>query len=294
MHITTASERISNDSSTKSPNSFMSEDIVYLMPTDGQDNDRIHSQHWALKLALGGNYDAPVKEMLEDGANVLDSGCGPGTWSMEMSETYPQSKFHGIDVAEVFPQQIKPKNCNFKLVDLTAPPLPYADDTFDYIHQRLLFAALGDQHWDSLIPELHRLVKPGGWVEMQETDDVVVNAGPSTHLCMEHIFEIARGRGANTAVGRSLKSRIADAGFVNISERIVDLPLNHGGKIGELFCDDMKQALTTLEAAILQRDPENWGDADIRKKHLDNFDTECTQNKTALRFRIVIGQKPSA
>lgn len=41
-----------------------------------------------------------------------------------------------------------------------------------------------------LIPELHRLLKPGGWVELQETDDMVVNMGPSTHLCMEHsMFE---------------------------------------------------------------------------------------------------------
>lgn len=69
---------------------------------------------------------------------------------MEMSEAYPQSTFHGIDVAEVFPQQIMPKNCTFKLVDLTAPPLSYEDTTFDYIHQRLLFAALGEEHWNNV------------------------------------------------------------------------------------------------------------------------------------------------
>lgn len=40
------------------------------------DNDRIHSQHWLLKLIVGSNFDAPVGDVLENGATVLDSGCG--------------------------------------------------------------------------------------------------------------------------------------------------------------------------------------------------------------------------
>ena len=33
-------------------------------------------QHWIVKLAFSGNYDAPVGEALEEGDIVLDAGCG--------------------------------------------------------------------------------------------------------------------------------------------------------------------------------------------------------------------------
>lgn len=84
--------------------------------------------------------------MLEEGITVLDSGCGPATWAFEMGETYPRSKFHGIDASSVFPENIKPANVEFVIGNI-AKHIPYPDDTFDYIHQRLLFLGLTDNDW---------------------------------------------------------------------------------------------------------------------------------------------------
>lgn len=80
---------------------------------------------------------------------MLDSGCGPATWTFEMGNTYPQSKIYGIDVSRVFPENIIPANVDFVIGNI-AKTLPYPDNTFEYVHQRLLFAGLTDQDWTNV------------------------------------------------------------------------------------------------------------------------------------------------
>lgn len=43
------------------------------------DKDRLHQQHWMIRLAFGSNFDAPVQDALERGIVVLDSACGTYT-----------------------------------------------------------------------------------------------------------------------------------------------------------------------------------------------------------------------
>jgi ubiquinone/menaquinone biosynthesis C-methylase UbiE len=95
------------------------------------------------------NFHAPVTEQLEQGIVVLDSGCGPATWTLEMGEQYPKSKFHGIDISCVFPEHIKPANVKFNVGNI-AKDIPFDDNTFDYIHQRLLLGGLTNDDWESV------------------------------------------------------------------------------------------------------------------------------------------------
>lgn len=87
--------------------------------------------------------------MLERGIKVLDSGCGPATWAFELAERYPLSQFYGVDISCVFPEAIKPANVDFVIANV-AKEIPYPNNTFDYIHQRLLFAALTDKDWENV------------------------------------------------------------------------------------------------------------------------------------------------
>lgn len=36
--------------------------------------------------------------LFEKEVNVLDVGCGPATWLMDLSTEYPNSNFYGIDI----------------------------------------------------------------------------------------------------------------------------------------------------------------------------------------------------
>jgi ubiquinone/menaquinone biosynthesis C-methylase UbiE len=73
--------------------------------------------------------------MLRKGSKILDVGCGPGTWSMEIAGEYPKSTVIGIDMTPLFPREIKPSNCAFYQCNLLNK-LPFEDSSFDYVFMR--------------------------------------------------------------------------------------------------------------------------------------------------------------
>lgn len=71
-----------------------------------------------------------------------------------MAEQHPRSQFHGVDVSCVFPENIKPANVEFVIGNI-AKHIPYPDNTFDYIHQRLLIFGLTNEDWENVIIIFH-------------------------------------------------------------------------------------------------------------------------------------------
>lgn len=66
-----------------------------------------------------------------------------------MGDAYPNSKFIGIDVSALFPENIKPPNVEF-ITGNIAKNIPFDDNTFDYIHQRLVILGLTEKDWQNV------------------------------------------------------------------------------------------------------------------------------------------------
>jgi ubiquinone/menaquinone biosynthesis C-methylase UbiE len=88
----------------------------------------------------------------------------------ELSTVFPRSTFIGIDINEDYPKQVKPKNCHFRKCNVVGDLLPFPDNSIGYIFQRDLNWGLQASDWTSLIQEYHRVLKPGGWIELVEPD----------------------------------------------------------------------------------------------------------------------------
>ncbi len=102
-----------------------------------------------------------------------------------MASGYPKSHFIGIDIAPIFPLEIKPANTKFQKQDVTYR-LPFEDNSFDFIHMRLMLAALHENDWkENVFPELFRVLKPGGYIESHEFDFNIVNQGPCMKLLVD-------------------------------------------------------------------------------------------------------------
>ncbi|KAF7727680.1 hypothetical protein EC973_007235 [Apophysomyces ossiformis] len=114
------------------------------------------------------------------GCEVLDVGCGAGFWSLDMATKYRLSYFTGIDVDKnVLPLNPKPKNVVFQRVDLMELPLPYDDNTFDYIFVRSMMDTVPDEQWDAVLRELVRIMKKGAYIECVEAYENLFDAGPA-------------------------------------------------------------------------------------------------------------------
>jgi len=94
-----------------------------------------------------------------------------GSWSFDMATNYPHVEFIGIDISPIQPSQIKPENFNFIQANLL-DGLPFEDDTFDYVFQRLLVSSVPTDKWPVVIEELIRVLKPGGYLEVSHVESL--------------------------------------------------------------------------------------------------------------------------
>lgn len=145
------------------------------LPNDEPEFNRLNAQHYQIRFAMQSNQMAPVRKELQRGIKVLDAGCGTGIWSVEMAREYPNSNFVGADLLDVFKvsAEIAPPNVQFQIANTLE--LPFEDNSFDYVFQRLQTACFRVNEWPIAIKELVRVTKPGGWVELGKLPPVQIH-----------------------------------------------------------------------------------------------------------------------
>ncbi|CAG8610562.1 11590_t:CDS:2, partial [Ambispora leptoticha] len=184
----------------------------YVLPADIEEDDRIHQQHFALKHICGGNYTAPIQDIIKPGSRILDLGCGPGQWTLEIAQEFPYAQVYGIDISANFPTSIKPLNSHFIVGDVTEG-LPWEDNYFDFVWIRYLFVGIKDADWQNLYREVKRVLKPGGILEHHECDGLTENPGPKLKKILHHINEGLSSHGLSFRLACQLSERITMAGF---------------------------------------------------------------------------------
>ena len=95
-----------------------------------------------------------------------------------MALDYSVSIFVGIDIAPLFPENYPP-NMVFLKCDIM-DGLPFPDNTFDFVRQAFVIICMDWQSWkEKVVKELIRVTKPGGYIEIMDTDDETMNLGIS-------------------------------------------------------------------------------------------------------------------
>ncbi|KAI8583354.1 hypothetical protein K450DRAFT_223226 [Umbelopsis ramanniana AG] len=221
----------------------------YSLPCDEEEQDRMMTLHFLVKHMFNGNFSAPVSHLMNEKRpngekfNVLDVGCGPGTWTLEMATEYPEADFYGMDIAEIYPKTIKPAN-SFFLQDDILTCTQFKDEMFDYIFVRHVYGCFSVVEWDILMKVLLRLLKPGGYVEFREINPMVQDPGPITADIVNTLFitTLRTTRNIDPALAQHLTSIITNAGFADLHHELVKV----GSGWGE--CGDI--ALNNLASAI--------------------------------------------
>jgi ubiquinone/menaquinone biosynthesis C-methylase UbiE len=134
-----------------------------------------------------GNFSSPVTEILKEGAEVLEFRCGPGTWTCEMSSDFKNSMFYAIESVACFPTQ-KPFNVEFIKSNKLDDKIPFQNNSFDFIYVRSAILWYTELQWkEIIIPELIRILKPGGYLEVMEAEMELFGEGPKTPIMTKHI-----------------------------------------------------------------------------------------------------------
>lgn len=261
------------------------ENSYYLLPKDLQEINRLDFQHFLLRRLLGGNYAAPLPQSTR---SILDVGCGTGLWVREMAQQFPRTQIVGLDLELSNVANNHPANCWFVTGNILQG-LSFSSESFDFVHQRLLVAALPAQAWPVVVKELVRVSSPSGWVEMLEIGQSMTNPGPATSRYLEWWTELSKRTDFDTTVVEHLGDMLQDAGLKQVNQQKIKAPAGQwGGHAGTLLATDMIEVLRAMKqryCSILQLAPTLF-DATI-----EALPAEWEEYHTAFHFYLAYGQK---
>ncbi len=125
---------------------------------------------------------------------VLDVGCGPGGWVLDVAFAYPKTHVVGIDVSPIMIEYAHAQawaqglnNAHFQVMDVRER-LAFPDQHFDLINIRLLASVLPTYAWPPLIQACRRLLRPGGILRLTEAENGVTTRATWERiggLCMQ-------------------------------------------------------------------------------------------------------------
>jgi SAM-dependent methyltransferase len=150
-----------------------------LYPESGVEIARLVNLDRMTMKEMGGVFAGLSEADLPLLRNILDLGCGPGRWVLDVAFAYPECEVAGVDArrsmveyawARARSQRLS--NASFGVMDITQP-LDFSDNTFDLINARFLAGVLHSEVWIPLIAECMRILCPGGLLCFVDTDGVV-------------------------------------------------------------------------------------------------------------------------
>lgn len=169
------------------------------------------------------------------GLRALDVGCGPLGWLRVLSRWVgPEGSVVGSEVTETTAdparQTVRAEvlpNVEIVVDDVFATSLP--DHSFDLVHARFVLGPLG--RVDEQLATYRRLVKPGGWLVLEEPDMGAwrYNPGaPANERLSDLMIQAYRRMGRDVTIGRRIRTLLrefSDAPMIRAN--ILALPPGH-------------------------------------------------------------------
>jgi len=121
-------------------------------------------------------------------SSVLDVGCGSGDFIKVLTEVFPEgTKITGIDPFETPLAEARKRfpPADIRFVQTGSEQMSFADSTFDVVSISFALHHLSDI--PKTFAEMKRVVKPGGWLIINEVVSEVQNEAQETHKMLHHL-----------------------------------------------------------------------------------------------------------
>jgi len=168
------------------------EENTYIFDTESAvEMGRLIDQDRMITAAMGG----PLVGLsnLPSQAQILDLGCGPGGWVLDVAYARPTIEVAGVDISQTMVAYANARartqlltNASFGVMDIRQP-LDFSSASFDLVNARFLVGALKREDWAPFIAECTRVLKPGGILRLTEP----VDFGISNSIAFEQLMSLS-------------------------------------------------------------------------------------------------------
>jgi SAM-dependent methyltransferase len=174
---------------------------------------------------------------------VLDLGCGPGQWAIDVSFLYPELQVVGVDnnatminYAHARARSQGRPNISFEVMDITQP-FAFADASFELINARFIVGFQNKASWPVLLSECRRVLSSGGILLLSEAERSV-STSPALQRLEGWLTRALSEQGRTFSVDgqtigivHMLKRLLAQAGFVELEQRPFLLDASSGSPL---------------------------------------------------------------
>ncbi len=232
-------------------------------PESGAEMGRLIDQDYLVTQCMGG----PLPERANDFAGIdriLDIGCGPGGWLLDIAFEHPEIEVVGIDISRAMTSYAQARaevqglsNASFHTMDMLEP-LQFPENSFDLVSSRFI-GFIPTKAWPTFLGECVRVTRPGGIIRLVESDGLI-----GTSLALEQqmgmlvralkktgqSFSPSGNLGGMTPMMRSL---LRDAGCNNIQHRAHVIDYSFGQEVHQAFCKDFFLAFRLAQPSLIRR-----------------------------------------
>lgn len=278
-------------------------DNVYFSDTEsGAEMARLIDQDHLINQGMGGLLSERSNDF-SGIRRILDIGCGPGGWALEVAFAHPEIEVIGFDISQAMIDYARTRarvqglhNASFQVKDMMQP-LDFPDNSFDLVNGRFTLF-IPTTTVPKYLQECMRITRPGGTIRLTESEWTA----PSTSLAMEQLLGLI-GRALKRA-GQSfspsgnlvgitpvLRSLLREAGCINIGHKAHVIDYSSGEPVHDAFCKDFTTVYQLMQPFIIGTGVATQEEADRLRQQMQ---VEMLQDDfRAIMFILTAwGEKP--
>lgn len=212
------------------PDESSQQESTYVIDAEsGAEMARLINQERLMTRIMGGVF--PENLDLSHVSRILDIGCGPGGWVLDVAFEHPQKEVIGIDISQQMIEYARAhaqaqdlNNASFQVMN-ALEKLAFPDASFDLVNARFINPFMPKESWPALMKEVLRILRPGGTLLLTDTEWSISNS-PAFEKLGEMLTRAAfvSGRsfspnGRHVGITPMLGRFLRDAGFVDIQKK---------------------------------------------------------------------------
>ena len=97
--------------------------------------------------------------------------------------------------------------------------LPFPDASFDFVYIRFMYAVIPATMWATVMQEIFRITRPGGWVESLESLPYAVKQRDGMATIINWFSDLLRHRGVDPLVALKISHLMQESGLMQITTR---------------------------------------------------------------------------